>query len=88
MCSNSKSLFDQSQNKLIWLIARGPPSQLWGTILVMVSIAVDFIRAERLRLFTEHQDAVREMLPYIHASSGFFMPTQHIYICKIQSNKR
>lgn len=47
----------------------------------MVSIALDFIRAERLGLFEEHLDAVQKMLPYFHACGHFlYAKFTHLYI--------
>lgn len=47
----------------------------------MVSIALDFIRAERLGLFKEHLDVVRKMLPYFHAGGHFlYAKSAHLYL--------
>lgn len=68
-------------NKLEELKARGPTAQLWVQYFEMVTIALDFIRAERLGLFKEHLDAVRKMLPYFHASGHFlYAKSAHLYL--------
>lgn len=47
----------------------------------MVSIALDFIRAERVGLFKEHLDAVRKMLSYFHATGHFlYAKSAHLYL--------
>ncbi|CAH2086035.1 unnamed protein product [Euphydryas editha] len=79
--SSSNSLIDQFQDKLKELKARGPTAQLWVQYFEMVSIALDFIRAERLGLFQEHLDAVRKMLPYFHAGGHFlYAKSAHLYL--------
>ncbi|GFS56394.1 uncharacterized protein TNCV_4388641 [Trichonephila clavipes] len=47
----------------------------------MVSIALDFIRTERLGLFKEHLNAVQRMLLYFHASGHFlYAKSAHLYL--------
>lgn len=47
----------------------------------MVTVALDFVRAERLGLFKEHLDAVRKMLPYFHARGHFlYAKSAHLYL--------
>lgn len=53
------------------LKARGPTAHLWVQYFEMVSVALEFVRAEKLGLFKEHLDAVHKMFPYFHASGHF-----------------
>lgn len=47
----------------------------------MVSIALDFIRAERLGEFNDHLNAGKKMLPYFHASRNFlYAKSTHLYL--------
>lgn len=81
---NSNFFPSKFLNKMEVLKARGPTAQLWVQYFEMVTIALDFIRAERLGLFKEHLDAVRKMLPYFHASGHFlYAKSAHLgYIFK------
>lgn len=47
----------------------------------MVSIALDFIRPERLGIFEDHLNAVKRMLPYFHASGRYlYAKSAHLYV--------
>lgn len=68
-------------NKLNELKARGTTAQLWVQYFEMVSIPLDFVRAERLGLYKEHLEAVGKMLPYFHASGHFlYAKSAHLYL--------
>lgn len=78
---NSNIFLSTFLDKLDDLKARGPTAQLWVQYFEMVTIALDFVRAERLGLFQEHLDAVRRMLPYFHASGHFlYAKSAHLYL--------
>ena len=79
--SNSNIFTSEFFNKLDELKARGPTAQLWVQYFEMVSIALDFVRAEKLGLYKEHLHAVRKMLPYFHASGHFlYAKSAHLYL--------
>lgn len=79
--NNSKSIINQFLNKSNELKARVPTPQLWIQYFDMVSIALDFIRAERLGHFEYHLNAVKKMLPYFHASGRFlYAKSAHLYL--------
>lgn len=80
---NSNEFVGQFHDKLNELKARSPIAQLWVQYFEMISIALDFNRAERLELFKEHLDAVRKILPYSHACGHFYMRNLLIYIFNI-----
>lgn len=47
----------------------------------MVSIAKEFIRAERMGDWKAHLKSIREMLPYFHASGHFpYAKSAHLYL--------
>lgn len=47
----------------------------------MVSIAQDFIRAERLENWNGHLDAVKNMIPYFHSAGHFlYAKSTHLYL--------
>lgn len=78
---NSNIFLSTFLDKLDDLKARGPTAQLWVQYFEMVTLALDFVRAERLGLFQEHLDAVRRMLPYFHASGHFlYAKSAHLYL--------
>lgn len=81
-CVENSNLFPSKfLDKLNELKARGPTAQLWVQYFEMVTIALDFVRAERLGLYKEHLDAVRKMLPYFHASGHFlYAKSAHLYL--------
>lgn len=59
----------------------GPTAQLWLQYIEMISIANDFIRAERLGLWNDHLTSVQRMLPYFHASGHFlYAKSAHLYL--------
>lgn len=80
-CINNSIYLSTFLDKLDDLKVRGPAAQLWVQYFEMVTIALDFVRAERLGLFQEHLDAVRRMLPYFHASGRFlYAKSTHLYL--------
>lgn len=86
--TESYTLANLLQDKLNELKAKGNTAQLWMQYYEMVSIALDFIRAERLGNFKEHLDAVNRMLPFSHASGHFlYAKSTHFYIQDMKNLK-
>ncbi|PZC75227.1 hypothetical protein B5X24_HaOG206534 [Helicoverpa armigera] len=76
-----RKLLDQFNDKLIEYQKRGPTAQLWVQYFRMVSIAKDFIRAERMGDWQAHLNCVKEMLPYFHASGHLpYAKSAHLYL--------
>ncbi|KAK4885458.1 hypothetical protein RN001_001729 [Aquatica leii] len=73
----SGPLLDLFNEKLIEYQKRGPTAQLWIQYFRMVSIAKEFIRAERMGDWQAHLNSVKEMLPYFHASGH--LPYANVY---------
>ncbi|CAG4951420.1 unnamed protein product [Parnassius apollo] len=60
---------------------RGPTAKLWIQYFCMVSIAKEFLRAERMGDWKAHLNCVKEMLPYFHASGHFpYAKSTHLYL--------
>lgn len=51
----------------------------------MVSIAKEFLRAERMGDWKAHLNCVKEMLPYFHASGHFpYAKSAHLYLQDVE----
>lgn len=74
-------LLTQFNDKLIEYQKRGPTAQLWVQYFRMVSIAKEFIKAERMGDWQAHLNCVKEMLPYFHASAHLpYAKSAHLYL--------
>ncbi|KYN00649.1 hypothetical protein ALC62_08572 [Cyphomyrmex costatus] len=74
-------LLEQFNDKLNELEDRGPTAKLWVQYFHMVSIAEEFIRAERMGNWTGHLNAIKKMLPYFHAAGHFlYVKSAHLYL--------
>lgn len=77
----SGQLLDLFNKKLMEYQKRGPTAQLWVQYFRMVSIAKEFIRAERMGDWQAHLNSVKEMLPYFHASGHLpYAKSAHFYL--------
>lgn len=77
----SELLLDLFNKKLMEYQKRGPTAQLWVQYFRMVSIAKEFIRAERMGDWQAHLNCVKEMLPYFHASGHLpYAKSAHSYL--------
>ena len=76
MCN---ALLYKFNEKLKEFEKRGPTSKLWVQYLNMVSIAKEFIRAERMGDWQGYLNSIKEMLSYFHASGHFpYAKSAHI----------
>ncbi|GBM27019.1 hypothetical protein AVEN_256949-1 [Araneus ventricosus] len=64
----TETLLYQCNKKLKQYEGRGSIGKLWIQYFHMVSIAKEFIRAERIEDWQAHLNCVEEMFPYFHAS--------------------
>ncbi|GBP81140.1 hypothetical protein EVAR_88238_1 [Eumeta japonica] len=77
----SGALLDKFNEKLKKYEERGPTAKLWIQYFCMVSIAKEFLRAERMGDWKAHLNCVKEMLPYFHASGHFpYAKSAHLYL--------
>lgn len=77
----SGALLDKFNQKLKEYEVRGPTAKLWIRYFCMVSIAKEFLKAERMRDWKAHLNCVKEMLPYFHASGHFpYAKFAHLYL--------
>lgn len=60
---------------------RGPTAKLSIQYFNMVSLAKEFLRAERMGDWKAHLNCVKEMLPYFHSSGHFlYAKSEHLYL--------
>ncbi|GBL75022.1 hypothetical protein AVEN_243815-1 [Araneus ventricosus] len=64
----TEALLYQCNKKLKQCEERGSTGKLWIQYFHMVSIAKEFIRAERMGDWQAHLNCVKEMIPNFHAS--------------------
>lgn len=77
----SRALLNKFYQKLKEYEERGPTAKLWIQYLNMVSIAKEFIRAERMGDWKAYLNCVLEMLPYFHASGHFlYAKSAHLFL--------
>ncbi|GBO15209.1 hypothetical protein AVEN_136513-1 [Araneus ventricosus] len=77
----TEALLYQCNKKLKQYEGRGSIGKLWIQYLHMVSIAKEFIRAERMRDWQAHLNCVKEIFPYFHASGHFpYAKSAHLYL--------
>lgn len=77
----AEALLEQFNKKLKEYEQRGPTAKLWTQYFHMVSIAKEFVRAERMGDWKAHLNSIREMLPYFHASGHFhYAKSAHLYL--------
>lgn len=82
---NSDRTINDMMNKFIEklnvLATIGPTAKLWIQYMKSVIIALQFIEAERLGDWKLHLQAVRDMLPYFHASGHFaYAKSAQVYL--------
>jgi len=76
-----QSLLNMFNEKLREYEERGPTARLWVQYFRMVSIAKEFIRAERMGDWEAHLNSIKNMLPYFHASGHFlYAKSAHLYL--------
>ncbi|CAH0556725.1 unnamed protein product [Brassicogethes aeneus] len=81
----SAALLNKLNQKLKTYEERGPTAKLWIQYFHMVSIAKEFLRAERMGDWKAHLNCVKEMLPYFHASGHFpYAKSAHLYLQDMQ----
>ncbi|GBM00792.1 hypothetical protein AVEN_257323-1 [Araneus ventricosus] len=77
----NKALLYQCNKKLKQYERRGSTEKLWIQYFHMVSIAKEFIRAERMGDWQAHLNCVKEMIPYFHASWHFpYAKSTYLYL--------
>lgn len=77
----SGALLHKFNMKLKDFEERGPTAQLWIQYFNMVSLAKEFLRAERMGDWKAHLSCVKEMLPYFHSSGHFpYAKSAHLYL--------
>ncbi|GBO46046.1 hypothetical protein AVEN_203613-1 [Araneus ventricosus] len=77
----TEALLDQCNKKLKQYEGRGSTGKLWIQYFHMVSIAKEFIRAERMGDWQAHLNCVKEMIPYFHASWHFpYAKSTYLYL--------
>lgn len=81
----SGALLNKLNQKLKDYEERGPTAKLWIQYFHMVSIAKEFLRAERMGDWKSHLNCIKEMLPYFHASGHFpYAKSAHLYLQDMQ----
>ena len=59
----------------------GPTAQLWIKYYNMITLAKEFIEAERSGEWHQHLDIIQNMLPCFHASGHFlYVKSAHLYL--------
>ncbi|GBN26255.1 hypothetical protein AVEN_88685-1 [Araneus ventricosus] len=77
----TEALLCQCNKKLKQYEGRGSIGKLWIQYFHMVSIAKEFIRAERMGNCQAHLNCVNEMIPYFHASWHFpYTKSTYLYL--------
>lgn len=77
----AESLLHKFNEKLHEYEDRGPTARLWVQYFQMISIAKEFIRAERIGDWDSHLNSIKQMLPYFHASGHHnYAKSAHLYV--------
>ncbi|GBM52181.1 hypothetical protein AVEN_97621-1 [Araneus ventricosus] len=77
----TEALLYQCNKKLKQYEERGSTRKLWIQYFHMVSIAKEFIRAERMGDWQAHLNCVKEMIPNFHASEHFpYAKSTYLYL--------
>ncbi|GBM92284.1 hypothetical protein AVEN_158429-1 [Araneus ventricosus] len=77
----TEALLYQCNKKLKQYVGRGSTGKLWIQYFHMVSIAKEFIRAERMGGWRAHLNCVKEMIPYFHAPGHFpYAKSTYLYL--------
>ncbi|KAJ8928317.1 hypothetical protein NQ314_019129 [Rhamnusium bicolor] len=81
MVANLNITIENFNQKLKEYEERGPTAKLWIQYFHKLSIAKEFIRAERMGNFQAHLNSIIEMFPYFHASGHFpYDKSAHLYL--------
>lgn len=69
------------ESELTELEKRGPTAKLWVQYFKLVTLALQFIDAERRADWTAHLQSAKEMLPIFHAAGHYaYAKSAHIYL--------
>ena len=69
------------KNHICELEKCGPTDKLWSAYYHMIDVMKKFVAAERMGDWVSHLEAVREMLPYFHASGHHICAkSAHLYL--------
>lgn len=82
-----KELADIFANELNKLEQRGATAKLWVQYFRMVTLAKQFIAAERMGNWNLRLDTVQKMIPYFYASDHFlYAKSCHLYLQDMLAN--